>query len=198
MDIPVAPGPLAPVTPVAPGAASPVSERAQARRETLRLLLRRPAFIVGSLVILFWVVDRHPRRGDHAVRPVQRLLGRPPATVAGAPVRHGPARAGRPVAGHGRIARRADRRAPGRAARRVGRHAPRADHGLLPRHRRRRPQPARRGVPGPAGHPGRAAHAGGPRLLAARGGVRSSGSCSRRSWRGPSARPSCPSASSTT
>jgi peptide/nickel transport system permease protein len=31
------------------------SERAQARRETLRLLLRRPAFIIGNLIILWWV-----------------------------------------------------------------------------------------------------------------------------------------------
>lgn len=44
--------PLAP--PVAPGA--PVrSERAQARRETLGLLLRRPGFIIGNIVIGFWV-----------------------------------------------------------------------------------------------------------------------------------------------
>jgi peptide/nickel transport system permease protein len=56
MDIPATPGPLAPVAPTAPGAASPVSERSQARRETLRLLLRRPAFVIGVLVVLFWVI----------------------------------------------------------------------------------------------------------------------------------------------
>jgi peptide/nickel transport system permease protein len=33
-----------------------VSERSRARREMLRLLVRRKAFIVGSLVILFWVI----------------------------------------------------------------------------------------------------------------------------------------------
>jgi len=56
MDIPVTPGSLAPVAPVAPAAPGGVSERAQARRETLRVLLRRPAFIIGSLVILGWVL----------------------------------------------------------------------------------------------------------------------------------------------
>ena len=56
MDIPVASGPLAPTTPVAPGAASPISERSQARRETLRVLFRRPAFIIGCLVVLGWVL----------------------------------------------------------------------------------------------------------------------------------------------
>jgi len=33
-----------------------VSERSRARREMLRLLVRRKAFIIGSLVILFWVI----------------------------------------------------------------------------------------------------------------------------------------------
>jgi peptide/nickel transport system permease protein len=39
------------------GAASPPqSERRQARRETWRLLYRRPAFIVGTVIVLWWVV----------------------------------------------------------------------------------------------------------------------------------------------
>jgi peptide/nickel transport system permease protein len=38
-----------------PGPAA-VSERSRARREMLRLLVRRKAFIIGSLVILFWVI----------------------------------------------------------------------------------------------------------------------------------------------
>jgi peptide/nickel transport system permease protein len=50
MDIPVTP---APVVPAAPGA---VSERAQARRETVRVLIRRPAFIIGNIVIIGWVI----------------------------------------------------------------------------------------------------------------------------------------------
>ena len=32
------------------------SERAQARRETLRLLVRRPAFIIGNIVIIGWII----------------------------------------------------------------------------------------------------------------------------------------------
>jgi peptide/nickel transport system permease protein len=53
MDLPATPGPLAPVVPVAPGS---VSERAQARRETLAVLFRRPAFIIGTLVMAGWVI----------------------------------------------------------------------------------------------------------------------------------------------
>ena len=52
MDV-VTPGPVVPVAPVAPGA---MSERAQARRETLRVLIRRPAFIIGCVVILGWIL----------------------------------------------------------------------------------------------------------------------------------------------
>lgn len=44
-----APGP-------APAAATPASERAQARRETLKLLLRRPGFVVGIVILTFWVI----------------------------------------------------------------------------------------------------------------------------------------------
>ena len=32
------------------------SERSQARRETLRLLLRRPAFIIGNVIIIGWII----------------------------------------------------------------------------------------------------------------------------------------------
>jgi peptide/nickel transport system permease protein len=42
--------------PPAPMAAPAASERAQARRETLRLLLRRPAFIIGNVIIIFWII----------------------------------------------------------------------------------------------------------------------------------------------
>ena len=51
MDVPIAPAPAA--TPVAVGG---VSERALARRETIRQLLRRPAFLFGIVVLLGWVV----------------------------------------------------------------------------------------------------------------------------------------------
>lgn len=50
MDVPVTP------TPVAPMAAAPISERAQARRETLRVLVKRPAFIIGNIVVIGWVI----------------------------------------------------------------------------------------------------------------------------------------------
>lgn len=50
MDATLTPQPVAPV--VGPA----VSERSQARRETIRLLLRRPAFIIGNVIIIFWIV----------------------------------------------------------------------------------------------------------------------------------------------
>jgi len=50
MDIPIAPAPAAPVV------VGAVSERAQARRETIRQLLRRPAFLVGIVVLVGWVL----------------------------------------------------------------------------------------------------------------------------------------------
>ena len=50
MDVMVTPGPIAPVT------AGPASERSQARRETLRVLFRRPAFIIGIVIIIGWIV----------------------------------------------------------------------------------------------------------------------------------------------
>jgi peptide/nickel transport system permease protein len=37
-------------------AAPATSERAQARRETVRALLRRPAFIIGNIVIIGWII----------------------------------------------------------------------------------------------------------------------------------------------
>lgn len=51
MDVPIAPAPAAPTI----GTAT-TSERAQARRETLRVLFRRPAFVIGVLVVLGWVL----------------------------------------------------------------------------------------------------------------------------------------------
>jgi peptide/nickel transport system permease protein len=52
MDVPVTPAPIAPLT----AAATPRSERAQARRETLGLLLHRPAFIIGNIVLIGWII----------------------------------------------------------------------------------------------------------------------------------------------
>ncbi|HEY7702698.1 MAG TPA: ABC transporter permease [Candidatus Limnocylindrales bacterium] len=51
MDVPIAPAPAA-----APVAVGGVSERAQARRETIRQLLKRPAFLIGIVVLLGWVL----------------------------------------------------------------------------------------------------------------------------------------------
>ena len=42
--------------PPAPMAAPAASERSQARRETLRLLVKRPAFIIGNIVIIGWII----------------------------------------------------------------------------------------------------------------------------------------------
>ena len=50
MDVIVSP------TPTAPVAAPAVSERSQARRETLRALVKRPAFIIGNIVVIGWII----------------------------------------------------------------------------------------------------------------------------------------------
>jgi len=50
MDVIVSPTPTSPT--VAPAA----SERSQARRETLRVLVKRPAFIIGNIVIIGWII----------------------------------------------------------------------------------------------------------------------------------------------
>jgi peptide/nickel transport system permease protein len=54
MDIPATPGPVGPAA--APAATALISERSQARRETISQLLHRPAFIIGNIVIISWVV----------------------------------------------------------------------------------------------------------------------------------------------
>lgn len=51
MDIPVVPDIVAP----APGPIE-LSERSAARRETLQLLFRRPAFIIGNVIIIGWII----------------------------------------------------------------------------------------------------------------------------------------------
>jgi peptide/nickel transport system permease protein len=50
MDVSVSP------TPIAPLVAGGRSERAQARRETAKLLFRRPAFIIGILILIGWII----------------------------------------------------------------------------------------------------------------------------------------------
>lgn len=41
--------------PIVPPGLAPGAERAQARRETLTLLLRRPGFVIGNVIIGFWL-----------------------------------------------------------------------------------------------------------------------------------------------
>jgi peptide/nickel transport system permease protein len=50
MDVTVTPGPISPIV------SNAATERSQARRETLRLLLRRPAFIIGNVIIIGWII----------------------------------------------------------------------------------------------------------------------------------------------
>jgi peptide/nickel transport system permease protein len=49
---PLPPPPATVAGPIAPAGRS---ERAQARRETLRVLLRRPGFLIGNVIVAFWV-----------------------------------------------------------------------------------------------------------------------------------------------
>jgi peptide/nickel transport system permease protein len=44
------------MTAAAVAAPEPISERSKARRETLRVLFRRPAFIIGNLILIGWIV----------------------------------------------------------------------------------------------------------------------------------------------
>jgi peptide/nickel transport system permease protein len=43
-------------TPIGPTVAQAESERSKARRETIRLLLHRPAFIIGNVIIIGWII----------------------------------------------------------------------------------------------------------------------------------------------
>lgn len=43
------------VPPIGPAGLAPASERAQARRESLAVLLRRPGFVIGNVIIGFWL-----------------------------------------------------------------------------------------------------------------------------------------------
>ena len=67
-----------------PDGSPPVSERAQARRETLVSSSGGPRSSSADIVSLL-DPHCHPRRADHPVRPVQRLRGGPSAAGHGAP-----------------------------------------------------------------------------------------------------------------
>ena len=158
-------GAIDPTLPTAPSGGDAASERAQARRETRRLLLRKPGFVIGVAGRRDPRVLCRVRRVRRAVRPIQRLQQGPPAAQPGALLRDGPARPRRLLAGRRRGPRRVRRRPTGCAHRRGRGHPAGPDHGLLRRPHRRSPEPHRRGVPGPAGHPRRAADAGRPGLV---------------------------------
>ncbi len=53
MDLPTTPGPVGQAASTGTGL---VSERSQARRETIRQLLHRPAFIIGNIIIISWII----------------------------------------------------------------------------------------------------------------------------------------------
>lgn len=65
IDTPPPAGPVDPVEPIdaAPigadlsASAAALTARRTARRETVRLLLRRPEFVIGNLIVIFWVVS---------------------------------------------------------------------------------------------------------------------------------------------
>ncbi len=75
-----------------PPSAQDRTERSQARSERWRLLRRRPGFIVGVLVLAFWVVCADRRRArSRRTAPLQTGLpaepAAEPATTRSAPTR---------------------------------------------------------------------------------------------------------------
>ena len=84
--------PLTTAASAMPPSAQVRSERSQARRERWRLLRRRPGFIIGCIVLLFWIVCAV---GGDRISPYGPLqTGFPPsqAPTRSAPVRHRPTR----------------------------------------------------------------------------------------------------------
>ncbi len=49
-------GAVDPTTPAGPAGPDAASERAQARKEFRRLLFRRPGFIIGLVIVTFWLI----------------------------------------------------------------------------------------------------------------------------------------------
>ena len=97
MDVTVTP------TPAAPMASPAVSERSQARRETFRLLIRRPAFIIGNIIVIGWILTAILGERITPYDPFNYFttghLPPSPEHLDG----HGPAWPRRAVAGHGRL-----------------------------------------------------------------------------------------------
>ena len=63
-----------------PPAFDAAAERRQARKETWRLLRRKPGFSVGAFIVIFWLVCAI---GNKAISPYDPLSGNPYATHAG-------------------------------------------------------------------------------------------------------------------
>ena len=85
--------------------AAPIDSRAekrQARRERLRLLLRRPGFVIGTVIILVWTVCAIGGDRITPYNPISDFFipSRPPS--AGSPDGHRRTRPRRDVAGDGR------------------------------------------------------------------------------------------------
>ncbi len=68
-----------PAGPAMSASAVALTARKTARRETARLLLRRPEFVIGNIIILFWIVCAI---GGDAVAPKDAFTGDPFATHA--------------------------------------------------------------------------------------------------------------------
>ena len=80
--------------------------RRGAARPPWRLLLRRPTFIVGAAILLFWIVCAIFGTLDSAAQPARpAAAGHQLRAVGGALVRHRPARPRRAVPGHRRAPR---------------------------------------------------------------------------------------------
>lgn len=68
-----------PAGPPVSAAAAALTARKAARRETFRLLLRRPEFVIGSLIVTFWVICAI---GGRAIAPKDPFTGDPFQTHA--------------------------------------------------------------------------------------------------------------------
>ena len=185
---------------ISPSPVGPIeaSERSKARRETLRLLFKRPAFIIGNIIIFGWIICAVLGTRITPYDPFNDFSAGhlPPSPEHW----FGTDRIGRDVLSRVMVGSR-DVLIIAPLAALLGRRrrdVPRPDHGLLPRPGGRRPEPHRRGVPGAARHPRGAADARRPRARRRSSSSASSASCSRPSSPGPSARPSSPNGNSTT
>ena len=121
-----------------------------------RLLLRKPTFLAGAIILVFWVICAIFGSSIAPDNPLRAAVaGDQRGALGGALVRHRPDRPGRALPGHrrrpGHPAHQPDRH----LARHRARHRPRPGHGLPGRRGGHDRQPGRGGRPGPArGHRG--------------------------------------------